>query len=97
MTPLFRIMDMVTYFIDNEPDHTIALKFIKAQPEITMQYFENEMKECAKKKKGSDKHKQYEKIQELIDNGGSSIADSKLKSETDEPEFLKKYVKFASK
>lgn len=55
------------------------------------------MKEYAKKRKSSEKHKKYEQIQELLDNGGSSIADSKLKSETDEPEFLKKYVKIVSK
>ena len=39
-------MDMVSYFIANEPDYTIALRFIKAFPEIIVPYFENEMKEC---------------------------------------------------
>ncbi len=62
-----------------------------------MQCFESEMKECAKKKKDSEKYKKYEKIQELIDNGGSSIADSKMKQEMNEPEFLKKYVKISTK
>jgi hypothetical protein len=55
-------MDMATYFINNEPDHTITLRFIKAFPEIILPYFENEMKECSKKKKTSDKLKQYEQI-----------------------------------
>jgi hypothetical protein len=68
-------MDMVTFFIKNEPDHTITLRFIKAFPDIILPYFENEMKECSKKKKTSDKFKQYEQIQELIDNSGSSISE----------------------
>lgn len=55
-------MDMVTFFIKNEPDHTITLRFIKAFPEIIVPYFENEMKEYAKKKKTHDKFKQYEQI-----------------------------------
>jgi hypothetical protein len=68
-------MDMVTFFINNEPDHTITLRFIKAFPDIIQPYFENEMKEYSKKKKTSDKFKQYEQIQELIDNSGSSISE----------------------
>jgi hypothetical protein len=90
-------MDMVTFFIKNEPDHTITLRFIKAFPEIIVPYFENEMKEYAKKKKTHDKFKQYEQIQELIDNSGSTISEQKMQSETDQPEFLKKYVKKPTK
>ena len=51
----YRIADFLSYLIENEPDHTVPLRLIKAFPENIKTYFDNEMKNLLKAKKGSDK------------------------------------------